>query len=130
MRREAGALERDVLACLAAHGEPLSPAEVQTELAGDLAYTTVMTTLSRLHAKRALVRTARGRGYVYSLPDTTDTAHASMAAFHMQRLLDGQSDRAGVLAQFVANLRDGDEELLEQVMRQTRQGKRGRQAKR
>ena len=63
-----------------------------------------MTTLSRMHAKRALTREARGRGYVYALPDTPDTAQASMTAFQMQRLLDSESDRAGVLAQFVANL--------------------------
>jgi predicted transcriptional regulator len=124
-RREPGALEREILACLAANDGPMSPSEVQAELPGPLAYTTVMTTLARMHAKRALTRTQRGRGYVYDLPDSPDTAQASMAAFHMQRVLDGEPDRAGVLAQFVANLDDTDEQMLKQLLRDTRRRRRG-----
>src|ERR1700749_3500879 len=45
--RPRGALERDVLACLAAAGRPMSPGEVRADLGDELAYTTVMTTLSR-----------------------------------------------------------------------------------
>ena len=118
-RRESGALEREVLACLAAHSEPMSPSEVQQELPGELAYTTVMTTLARMHAKRALTRSPRGRGYVYALPEDPETAQASMTAFHMQRLLDREDDRAGVLAQFVANLEADDEKLLQDLLRRT-----------
>jgi predicted transcriptional regulator len=118
-RREPGALEREILACLAAHDEPMSPSEVQAELGGELAYTTVMTTLTRMHAKRALTRESRGRAFVYALPGSPDTAQASMTAFHMQRLLDGEPDRASVLAQFVANLEAGDEQLLQQLLKDT-----------
>jgi predicted transcriptional regulator len=124
-RRESGALEREVLACLAAHGEPMSPGLVQKELPGDLAYTTVMTTLARMHAKRALTRVASGRGYVYALPEDLETAHASMTAFQMQRLLDRDDDRAGVLAQFVANLEADDEQLLQGLLRRTQPGRPG-----
>ena len=61
--RPRGALEREVLACLAAAGGPLSPGDVLAELGGGLAYTTVMTTLSRLHAPRSgLWRGNRRRG--------------------------------------------------------------------
>lgn len=119
VRRESGALEREVLACLAAHGDPMSPSDVQNELPDDLAYTTVMTTLARMHAKRALTRVVRGRGYAYALPDDLETAQASMTAFHMQRLLDRDDDRAGVLAQFVANLEADDEQLLQHLLRKT-----------
>ena len=49
-----------MLACLAAAGRPLAPAEVLAELGGGLAYTTVMTTLSRLHAKGAVSREPAG----------------------------------------------------------------------
>lgn len=115
-RREPGALERDILACLAAHDEPMTPSEVQSEVPGRLAYTTVMTTLARMHGKRALTRELRGRGYVYALRDSADTARASMTAFHMQRLLDSESDRAGVLTQFVANLEAADEQMLQQLL--------------
>ena len=78
-----------------------------------------MTTLTRMHAKRALTREARGRAFVYALPGSADAAQASMTAFHMQRLLDGESDRASVLAQFVANLEAGDEQLLQQLLNDT-----------
>lgn len=124
VRRRPGDLEREILACLAVHDEPMTPAEVQAELPGDLAYTTVMTTLSRMHAKRALNREQRGRGYVYVLLATPDAAQASMTAFHMQRLLDGEDDRAGVLAQFVANLDADDEQLLDGLLRDAKRTRR------
>src|SRR3954454_7369001 len=66
--RRRGALEQEVLACLGAAGRPLTVAEVLAEIGGDLAYTTVLTALSRLHAKGALTRQPAGRGYAYALP--------------------------------------------------------------
>ena len=117
--RPRGALERDVLACLAAAGRALSPGEVRAELGGDLAYTTVMTTLSRLHAKGAISRQAVGRGYQYELPGGPDAAQASMTAHRMLRLLDAGADRAGVLSRFVADLRPEDEELLTNLLGET-----------
>ena len=110
--RPRGALERDVLACLAAADQPLSPGQVRAELGDHLAYTTVMTTLSRLHAKGALSRQPAGRGYAYSLPGGPGGAQASMTAHRMLRLLDAGGDRAGVLSRFVADLRPEDEALL------------------
>jgi predicted transcriptional regulator len=115
--RQAGALEREILACLAAHDEPMTVSEVQADLAGELAYTTVMTTLTRMFAKRALHREPRGRAYAYSLPGGASVARASMAAFHMQRLLDAEDDRASVLEQFVAHLSPDDEQRLQQLLR-------------
>jgi predicted transcriptional regulator len=110
--RPRGALEREVLACLAAAGRPLSPGEVRAELGDELAYTTVMTTLSRLYAKGALSRQPAGRGYAYELPGGPDAAQASMTAHRMLQLLDKGGDRAGVLSRFVADLSPEDEELL------------------
>ena len=110
--RPRGALEREVLACLAAAGRPLSPGEVRAELGDQLAYTTVMTTLSRLYAKGALSRQPAGRGYAYELSGGPDAAQASMTAHRMLRLLEAGGDRAGVLSRFVADLRPEDEELL------------------
>jgi predicted transcriptional regulator len=114
--RGRGQLEQEILACLASSGTPMTPAEVLDDLGQDLAYTTVMTTLSRMFAKHALVREPRGRAYAYSLPAGVGAAHASMTAFHMQRLLDGDDDRAGVLAQFVAHLEPEDEQVLARLL--------------
>lgn len=110
--RERGGLEREVLACLAAGDGPLTAAQVRDELGHDTAYTTVMTTLARLHAKNALERELVGRAYAYRLVGEPRDAHATMAAHRMHKVLDGQSDRAGVLTRFVAQLDAADEQLL------------------
>jgi predicted transcriptional regulator len=110
--RSSGALEREVVACLAASGQPMTPSEVQAELGGDLAYTTVMTTLSRLHAKHALTRTPRGRAYAYELVGGVAGAQASVTAHRMQQLLENGADRAGVLSRFVEGLDSDSEQLL------------------
>src|SRR3954453_20387665 len=110
--RRRGALEQEVLACLAAAGRPLTVAEVLAELGGDLAYTTVLTALSRLHAKGALTREPAGRGYAYALPADPAAVGAAVTARRMSRLLDSREDRAGVLARFVADLPPGGGKLL------------------
>ena len=114
--RSRGELEREVLACLAAAGQAMTAAEVRAALGDRLAYTTVMTTLSRLHDKRALTREARGRAYAYELPGDTTTAAASVTAHRMHRLLDEGPDRAGVLARFIAELSPDDERLLTELL--------------
>lgn len=114
-RRRRGALEQQVLACLAIAAEPLSAADVQTALGDDLAYTTVMTTLTRLHEKRALNRVIDGRAYRYTLAGDAEGAVASVTAHQMLRLLDG-SDRAQVLSRFVADLDPKDEQLLARLL--------------
>jgi predicted transcriptional regulator len=114
--RRRGALEQEVLACLAAARRPLTVAEVLTELGGELAYTTVLTALSRLHAKGALTREPAGRGYAYALPADPAAMGAAVTARRMSRLLDSREDRAGVLARFVADLTPADERLLSELL--------------
>src|SRR5438270_3915165 len=114
--RPRGALEQEVLACLAAAGQPRTVAEVQAELGDGLAYTTVLTALSRLHAKGALTRQPAGRGYAYALAADPEAMGASVTARRMSRLLDSGEDRAGVLARFVADLGPDDERLLTELL--------------
>lgn len=110
--RGRGALEREVVASLAAAGRPLTAAEVLSDLGGDLAYTTVTTTLARLHSRGALNRRPAGRAYAYSLDGDAGTVQTSMTAHQMHVLLDAGTDRAGVLARFVADLDRASERLL------------------
>ena len=117
-RRAAGALEAEVLAALWAATGPLTPAEVQQALGADLAYTTVMTTLVRLHDKGVVGRTKSGRAYAYS-PKLDD---AGIAAARMRELLHGGGDREAILAQFVGTLDAHDERLLEEMLRAAREG--------
>ncbi len=106
-----GGLEQRVLACLAA-GRPLTAGEVLADLGGGLAYTTVMTTLSRLHSKGALTRELTGRAYAYALSGDPAVLGLTVTARRMRRLLEAGGDRAGVLARFVADLSPEDEQLL------------------
>ena len=103
-RRPNGSLEREVIACLAAAGRGLTPAEVRADLGGDLAYATVVTTLSRLHDKGALTRTLHGRAFAYRLAGEPAEAQASVTAHQMRRLLDSSDDPASVLSRFVGAL--------------------------
>jgi predicted transcriptional regulator len=114
--RARGALEHEILTCLAAAGRPLTAAQVRAELDDELAYTTVMTTLARLHTKGALQRNLTGRAYRYFLAGGTESARSNMTAHHMLKLLDEESDRAGVLTKFVAELRPDDEKLLTSLL--------------
>ena len=114
--RRRGALEQDVLGCLAAAGRPLTVDGGPCRSGDDLAYTTVMTALSRLHAKGALTREPAGRAFAYSLPADPVAMGASVTAKRMSRLLDSGQDRAGVLTRFVADLSPADEQLLTELL--------------
>src|SRR6266496_846533 len=106
-RRGAGELEAAVLSVLWQAGRALSPSEVQQALAGqagapELSYSTVVTILSRLHAKKALERWRDGRAFRYA-------PVADEAGLAARRL-------AAMLARFVADLSESDEALLRRVL--------------
>src|ERR1700743_2600024 len=100
-RRSRGSLERDVRDVLGASGEAMTPAQVRGALGGELAYTTVMTVLGRLHDKGEVTREQVGRGYAYTaIQDSVE-----LAARRMRRLLDAEgADRPAVLMRFVGTL--------------------------
>ena len=110
--RGRGELEREVLAAVAAAPAPVSANDVLRDLGGELAYTTVMTTLARLESKGVLTRQLGGRAYRYSLDGDPAEVDASLAAHRMRKVLESRLDRAGVLARFVADLSDEDEQTL------------------
>ncbi|MFH0240967.1 BlaI/MecI/CopY family transcriptional regulator [Streptomyces sp. HK10] len=111
-RRGQGELEVQVLAALRQAPGPVDTAWVRERLGGDLAYTTVITILTRLLAKGAVAREKTGRSFVWS--PTAD--EAGLAALRMRRVLDGESDRQAVLASFVTSLPPGDERLLRELL--------------
>lgn len=111
-RRGHGELEAEILALLWTAEEPLTAVDVQRRLDGDLAYTTVVTILSRLHDKQVLTRERSGRAYAYQ-PVADE---AGLAARRMRRLLDSEHDRDAVLAQFVSNLSSDDERVLRRLL--------------
>ncbi|MEU4797666.1 BlaI/MecI/CopY family transcriptional regulator [Streptomyces sp. NPDC023327] len=111
-RRAQGELEQQVLAALHAARGPVSAAWVQERIGGDLAYTTVMTILTRLLAKDVVTRERAGRSFAW----TSSSDEAGLAAFRMRKVLDAESDREAVLASFVTTLTPDDEQLLRELL--------------
>jgi len=115
-RRRAGELSRLALEVLEQAGRPLTPGEVRDQLqaagAGPLAYTTVVTILSRLHAQGIAERSRAGRAYAY----TATAGPAQLVAHRMRRLLDAEDNRDGVLASFVGGLSVRDERALRELL--------------
>jgi predicted transcriptional regulator len=111
-RRGFGQLEAAILAALQEAGEPLSARQTRDRLGAELAYTTVVTILSRLHDKGVLTRHKAGRSYAYA-PVADEPG---LAARRMARELDAAADREAVLARFVSGLSEGDEALLRRLL--------------
>ncbi len=111
-RRAAGELEAAALAVLQAADSALTPARVRDRLGGELAYTTVVTILSRLHAKGVLTRIRSGRAYSYA-PVADEPG---LAARRMRGVLEAEADREAVLARFVSGLSPDDEHVLRRML--------------
>ena len=112
-KRALGALEETIMEYLWTSSGPATPAEVHHSVAPELAYTTVMTVLTRLWDKGRLTRERQGRAYVYS-PIRSEAEHR---ADTMQTSLDRAGDRAAVLSSFVETLSSEDAAELRKILR-------------
>ena len=114
-RRPPGALEAEVMNVLRAAGTPLSPGQVRERLAArqpeELSYSTVVTIVSRLHAKGLLERERSGRAFAYRPLDD-----ASLAASQMRQALQAGMDHGAVLSRFVSGLSGRDARLLRDLL--------------
>ena len=129
-RRAAGALEAEIRAILHEADRPLTPGEVRERLTqrhpggppssgeapadgprGELSYSTVVTIVSRLHAKGLLARQRAGRGFTYTPVDD-----ASLAASRMSQVLGSERDHDAVLSRFVSGLSSRDARLLRELL--------------
>ncbi|NUQ96714.1 MAG: BlaI/MecI/CopY family transcriptional regulator [Streptomyces sp.] len=111
-RRPGGALETEVLALLQSSRQALTPGDVLQHLEDGLAYSTVVTVLSRMFDKGLLTRSKQGRAYAYA---PVADAHG-LTARRMRQVMESDSDRAAVLTRFVEDLPAGDEQLLRQLL--------------
>jgi predicted transcriptional regulator len=116
-RRARGSLEQEIATVLAGAQAPMTPAQVRDALGDDLAYTTVMTVLARLHDKGHVTRERTGRAFEYRLI----LDGAGITARRMRRLLDAGDDRVQVLSRFVESLSPADEALLAELLHQPAQ---------
>src|SRR4051812_25944552 len=111
-RRQRGSLERGGGPALPGRLDRLPPGQGRQLIGAQLAYTTVMTVLTRLAGKGLVQRTRAGRGYVYrAVADS-----AEVTARQMGRLLEKAQDRGAVLARFVRTLAPDDERLLIELL--------------
>lgn len=116
-RRSSGALEQAVFAAVAAAGTGgATAAEVIATVDPALAYTTVVTTLTRLTTRGVLNHRRDGRIVRYSAAGDSGTVVATSTAQRMHRLLASAPDRDGALAQFVAGLDPDDEARLARLL--------------
>lgn len=81
----------------------------------ELAYTTVMTVLSRLHDKGIVDREKKGRSYQYRPRFTESELVRQLSRDDVERLVEQYG--AVALAQFATVLRDADPALLARVVR-------------
>jgi predicted transcriptional regulator len=115
-RRASGGLESEVLATLWSAETPLTTGQVVEALDGNLAYNTVQTILTRLHAKGAVHRELAGRAHAY----TPVLDEPGLAANRMRAMLDHGGDRAAVLTRFIDALSPEDESTLADLLQRDR----------
>lgn len=113
-RRGHGDLAQAILELIGRADTAMTPAQARDALDGQLAYTTVMTVMARLHDRGLLTRTRAGRAFAY----TAIGDPANVTARRMHRLLDIEQDRVGVLARFVDGLTADDEQVLRGLLDQ------------
>jgi predicted transcriptional regulator len=114
-RRPVGGLEEEVMQYLWAADVESTPAEVHKVVCPELAYTTVMTVLTRLYEKGQLERGRRGRAYTYR-PVRTE---AEYRASSMQTALSDAQDRSAVLSSFVESLDGSDLSVLRKLLKRS-----------
>ncbi|MCZ7665035.1 MAG: BlaI/MecI/CopY family transcriptional regulator [Thermoleophilia bacterium] len=112
LRQVLGDLEADIMECMWSLGSA-SVREVHECLATerDIAYTTVMTVMSRLADKGMLSRRQDGRAYIYAPVQSRDDFCTGVVTTVMRGLFG--SVRAPVLAHFVENLSEDDQTELD-----------------
>lgn len=112
-KRPDGALEAEVLGILWTAGDTaLTPAAVNEQLDTVLAYTTVMTILTRLWKKGLAERIELGRGYGYRAL----YSQSELATQRIRSALDDIDDRAIALAGFLDSLTSQDIDQLRRML--------------
>ena len=116
-----GALELRVLEALWRRG-----AATVRDLRADFpaaAYTTLMTTMERLHKKGVLARQKSGRAFVYRPLSSRQDLESGLVTRAIQPLLAGESAHP-VLSCFVDEVSRHDERLLDELERLVREKRR------
>ncbi len=116
IRQVLGDLEADIMELLWKNS-PVTVRDVHTKLAKKrtIAYTTVMTVMSRLAEKGLLKREHRGRAYLYSPTQNREEFCSDAISTVMTGLLGGFGEP--VLSHFVDTIGSEDRENLDELIR-------------
>jgi predicted transcriptional regulator len=121
--RQLGELEAAVMDRLWARGEPATVRQVLDTFTGEreLAYTTVMTVMDKLHRKGLLARERVGRAWRYHPTSSREDYTAGL----LQQVLETTDDRAAALMRFVERMPPAEVRDLRSALDRARRG-RGR----
>ena len=116
LEKTLGALEAQIMNVVWSSKEPLCVDDVRLELARsgkDAAYTTIMTTLSRLFKKGLLARDMKGKAYYY----TSRVSRKELSSTVTKDVIDGllATFAEPAMAYFVEALSDTDPTKLESL---------------
>jgi predicted transcriptional regulator len=119
-----GSLEREVMEFIWSRGE-VSVRDFFEQPSNQLAYTTIMTTVDRLHKKRLVDRPKNGKAFLY-IARQTKTEFLQASIRHVMNDLF-VSDPRPLLASLIEGISERDRTLLDELERlvkaaQTRKG--------
>jgi predicted transcriptional regulator len=112
--QQLGPLEQRMLKALWARGSSTVRELVECGC-GDLAYTTVMTTLDRLFKKGLLTRSEEGRAFLYTSRFSPEELQCEAAGRALRQLLDASPASALPLSFLVEILGERDAQLLDDL---------------
>ena len=119
-----GSLEREVMEWVWKLGET-SVRELHERFENRIAYTTVMTTLDRLHRKSLLKRHKQGRAFIYAARVSKHELEHGIVADVIDALLSRNAHRpAPLLSCFVDAVSEHDRELLDDLDRMVKEKRR------
>jgi len=121
-----GTLELRVLEALWRRDAEASVRDILPEFP-NAAYTTLMTTLDRLHRKGVLERRKDGRAFLYRPVNSREQMESGLVTRALQPLLQG-SDPRPILSCFVEEVSRQDERLLDELERLVRAKRRSQEA--
>jgi predicted transcriptional regulator len=122
-----GPLEREILERLWAKPEPVSVRALSDAFEGALAYTTLMTTLDRLHRKGLVERQRAGRAFLYRARVSREQLRSGVATDVIDAMLGtGPESARPVMSTFVDAVEQRDGALLEELARLIRNKRRAR----
>lgn len=109
-----GRLETEVMQRAWARKE-ISVRDLHAEMAGRLAYTTLMTTMDRLHKKGLLKRRKDGKAYIYSAAMSEREYQESLTQHLFGIMLGDRQNSNAVLSHFVDAVSKSDAKMLNEL---------------